>query len=379
MYNRILKNQILANFFKGKVIILTGARQTGKTTLVNEIVQEFSGRKKTKFFNCDNPLDREMLDNKNLDFLISLAGDAEIIAIDEGQKVKTVGQTLKLLVDHYKEKKQIIVTGSSSFNLLDQTEEALTGRKFVYQLFSLSTEEMYPDKDPLKFSKELESLLIFGSYPEIINQKSFSEKKEQLYNLSTSYLYKDILEFQQIKNSSLVFSLLKALALQIGNEVSYNELANLLDVDKRTVEKYVDILEKNYIVFRLSPLAKNKRKEISKMKKIYFYDLGVRNAVINNYNFLENRNDVGALWENFALVERLKFQSYHRLFSNNYFWRSYEGKEIDLVEERSGRLFGYEFKWSEKVFFKPPKEFMEKYDASVEMINRKNYWKFLEL
>jgi uncharacterized protein len=375
MYQRLLKNQIKKDFLKGKVIIISGARQTGKTTLALDVIQN---QGKTKIFNCDNPSDREILSGKDLEFLIKLVGEANIILIDEGQKVENLGQTLKLLVDYYKNKKQIIVTGSSSFNLLDQTQEALTGRKFVHYLFPLSLEELYPDKDLLKISKELEALLVFGSYPEISNQNSFAEKENRLRNLAESYLYKDILQFQQIKNASLIGNLLKALALQIGGEVSYNELSNLLSVDKKTVERYINILEKNYIIFRLPPFSKNKRKEISKLKKIYFYDLGIRNAIINNFNFLSSRSDAGALWENFILAERLKFQKYHQLHSNNYFWRTYEGAKIDLIEEREGKLFGYEFKWNDrKAKNKAPKEWQKYTQASYEIITPKEIGGFV--
>ncbi len=342
---------------------MTGARQTGKTTLSLEIIKKIGSKKPVLIFNCDNPADRELLSNKNLDFLKKVIGQAEIIFIDEGQKVETIGQTLKLLVDYYKKEKQILVTGSSSFNLLSKTQEALTGRKYVFHLFGLSLEEIYSKNNLLAVSKELEDFLIFGNYPEVVNKESFEEKKEVIRELASSSLYRDILEFQQVKNASIIADLLKALALQIGNEVSYTELANLLGIDKNTVEKYVDLLEKSYIIFRLPPYATNKRKEISKLRKIYFYDLGIRNAVINNFNFLKERTDAGQLWENFILVERMKFQNYHKIYANNYFWRTYNGVEIDLVEEREGKLFGYEFKWNIKRKNKIP-ELWKKYPQS---------------
>jgi len=349
MFNRIIENSIKKDFFRGKAIILTGPRQIGKTTLCRKLVKEFEKSGNAVFFNCDNPTDRDLLDNRDLEFLIQLIGEKEIIVVDEGQKVSTISQTAKLLVDHFGKKKQLIITGSSSVNLLENTEEALTGRKFTYMLFPLSVEELYPEKEMLKFKKELETLLIFGSYPEVERQKSFKEKARRLNELASSYLFKDILEFQRVKNSAVIQDLLKALALQVGSEVSFSELSNLLGIDKKTVESYVDLLEKNFIVFRIGAYAKNRRKEISKMKKIYFYDLGIRNVVINNLNFLDMRSDVGALWENFLAVERLKYQKYHNIYSNNFFWRTYNGSEIDWVEEREGKLFGYEFKFNDKL------------------------------
>ncbi len=368
MYKRLIQEQISAKLFQGKTIILTGARQTGKTTLSLEIIKYLHLEDQTLVLNCDNPTDRELLTNKDLDFLKKIIGKAKIIFIDEGQKVETIGQTLKLLVDYYKKEKQILVTGSSSFNLLDKTQEALTGRKYVFHLFNLSLEEIYPQKNLLEISKNLEYLLVFGCFPEVIQKTSFNEKIEIVKELATSSLYRDILEFQQIKNSNIISDLLKALAFQIGNEVSYTELSNLLGIDKNTVERYVDILEKSYIIFRLSPYATNKRKEISKLRKIYFYDLGIRNAVINNFNFTKERNDMGQLWENFILLERMKFQAYHKIYANNYFWRTYDGAEVDLVEEREGRLVGYEFKWNEKRKKRVPDLWKKYPESSYEII-----------
>ncbi len=347
MYNRIIEKNLKNSFFKGKIAILTGARQTGKTTLVMRLIKVFRAEQ-VKLFNGDNPADRELLSDKSLEFLEKLIGGAKIVFIDEGQKIETIGQTLKLLADKYKKEKQIIVTGSSSFNLLDKTEEPLTGRKIVFQLFPLSLEEIYPKKDLAEIIKNIEQHLIFGNYPEVAGKNSFVEKRKTLIEISSSYLYKDILEYQGIKKSDALIKLLKAVAFQIGSEVSYTELANISGLNKKTVESYIDILEKNYIVFRLSPYAKNKRKIISKLKKIYFYDLGIRNAVINNFSLIADRNDVGALWENFMAVERLKYQHYHNIYAENYFWRTYDGSEVDWAEEQNGKVSGYEFKWSER-------------------------------
>lgn len=344
MYTRILKTTLRHDFFHGKAIVIVGARQTGKTTLALDSITSFV--KTTQHFNCDDPTDREVLAHKDLAFLKKTVGTKKIIFIDEAQKVDNIGQTIKLLVDYYKTKKQIILTGSSSFNLLSSVHETLTGRKKIYTLYPLSFEEMYPQRDYLDLRKHLEEILIYGTYPEVAHSSSFDEKRALLKEITESYLFKDILEFQKIKNPLLLRNLVKALALQIGSEVSYAELANLLGVDKNTIERYIDLLEKNFVIFRLSPYTNNKRREIAKMKKIYFFDNGIRNAMINNFNLLDSRNDVGALWEQCMITERMKFREYHRVYSDQYFWRTYDGSEIDLVEEREGKLFGYEFKWT---------------------------------
>jgi len=351
MYKRILEETISKKFFKGKIIIIVGARQTGKTTLSLELTKEFP-EKDIRLFNCDNPSDREQLANKDLEFLKQLIGKSKLVFIDEAQKVENIGETLKLLIDFYKKKKQIIVTGSSSLNLLDNTQEPLTGRKYVYQLSPLSLQEIYPNKNYLKIIKELESLMIFGSYPEVVSQSSFEEKKELLQELASSYIYKDILGFQDVKSPDVLVKLLKALALQIGSEVSYNELSNTVNIDKKTVERYIQLLEKNFVIFRLKPFTKNKRREISKLRKIYFYDIGIRNAVINNFNFLDSRKDIGFLWENFMIAERMKFRSYNKIHAEQYFWRTYDCNEIDLIEEKSSKLNGYEFKWNPRKVMK---------------------------
>lgn len=348
MYARTIKSQILDKLFKGRAVIIVGPRQVGKTTLANSLINESGYAENQIKFNCDNPTDRDKLNNRDFEFLDALIGDKKVIFIDEAQKVETIGQTIKLLVDGYKNTKQIIATGSSSINLLDKTQEPLTGRKAIFKLFPLSVSELYPTEDLLKISKELAMLLIYGSYPEVIKAKGGSEKEDVLRELSSSYLYKDIFEFQEVRNSSILTSLLKALALQLGSEVSYNELANIVGIDKKTVERYIDLLEKNYIIFRLPPYAKNQRRTISKMRKIYFYDLGVRNSIINNYNLLADRADTGALWENFMIIERFKKQEYDKLYTNNYFLRTYDGAEIDLIEERGGKIDGYEFKWKSR-------------------------------
>ena len=373
MYKRLIKKTIQEKFFKGKILIIVGARQTGKTTLGLDLIKKFS-QGEIRSFNCDNPTDREYLNNKDLEFLEQLVGEAKLIFIDEAQKVANIGEALKLMVDFYKKKKQIIVTGSSSINLLDNTQEPLTGRKYVYQLFPLSLEEIYADKNYLKLTKELENLMIFGCYPEVVSQKSFEDKKELIRELASSYIYKDILGFQEIKSPDVLVRLLKALALQIGSQVSYTELANIVKIDKKTIERYIELLEKSFVIFRLNPFTKNKRREISKLKKIYFYDMGIRNAVINNFNFLDSRKDVGMLWENFIIAERMKFRLYHQISAEQYFWRTYDGNEIDLIEEEGGKLRGYELKWN---FKKEVKNNLFPWLDSYQLITKKNLKPFI--
>jgi len=368
MYQRIIKNQIIQKFFSGKAVIIVGPRQSGKTTLSLEVVKEFEPNKRVRFFNGDNPTDRDLLNNRDLEFLKGLVAEADIIVIDEGQKIETIGQTVKLLVDYYKEIKQVLVTGSSSINLLEKTSETLAGRKHVFSLCPLSLEEHYPDRDQALMLRELESVLLFGSYPEIASKESFSDKIAILKDLHASSLYRDLLEFQEVKGSITINQLVKALALQIGSEVSSSELARTVGIDKKTVDRYLDLLEKSFVIFRLPPFTSNKRREIAKLKKVYFYDVGIRNTVISNFNPLRDRNDAGALWENFVVAERMKYRAYHSIYANQYFWRTYDGSEVDLVEEREGKLFGYECKWNAESKKRAPRSWIEIGNASFSVV-----------
>ncbi|MEI6126821.1 MAG: ATP-binding protein [Pseudomonadota bacterium] len=348
MIKRILQANILKTSFHGKVLIIQGPRQVGKTTLALEIVKGLKAKGKALVFNCDDPDHRELLENKGLDSLKNTIGDAKVVFIDEGQKLTTIGQTLKLLADHYKKSMQVVVTGSSTMNLLDKTQESLTGRKKIYTLYPVSLEELSKGKDIAR--KDLESTLIFGNYPEVVTARKPLDKIDVLRELKTSYLYRDVFDFEGMKNADVFMNLVKALAHQIGNEVSYAELANLLKINRATVERYIHILEQSFIIFRLPVYTRNKRRELSKLRKIYFYDVGIRNAVINNFSSLGERDDLGALWENFIIVERMKYREYHRIEANQYFWRTYDGSEVDLVEEREGRLYGFEFKWKPRQY-----------------------------
>lgn len=370
---RKFEDKIKQDFFQGKIIIISGARQVGKTTLVNHILEGYDN---LLSLNADNPKDRLNLEGRDFDYLNNFIGDRDVIFIDEAQRIEEIGNTLKLLVDNYGEEKQIIATGSSSLNLLSNTSEPLTGRKYVYELFPLSLGEIYEGKNMLSLDKELELLLVYGTYPAVYSS-GIVAKERLLREISKSYLYKDILELEQVKNPAYLDKLLSALALQLGSEVSLSELSNLVGLDLKTVERYIDLLEKNYVIFRLPPYYTNERKVLSKQNKIYFYDLGIRNALINNFNPLSKRNDRGALWENFLIIERMKLNAYTNRYVSKFFWRTYDGAEIDYIESYADSLDGYEFKWSK--IKKAPKSWFEYPNAKYELVNIDNFKEFLKI
>jgi predicted AAA+ superfamily ATPase len=370
LYSRYLESQVQKYFFKGKVLVLVGARQVGKTTLMKMMLEKYKNVPVLRI-DGENPADRELLEDRSLEYLKQVVGESKILIVDESQKIGRIGQSLKLLVDFYGKDLQIVASGSSSVNLLDQTKEPLTGRKYVFEVFPLSFGEL-SEKDGNYWRKELNSLFIYGSYPGVVTSETLQEKRKLLLEISGSYLYKDILEYQDVRNPEMLRKLLKALALQVGSEVSYNELASLLGIDRGTVERYVDLLEKSYVIFRLSPLTKNKRREIGKSRKIYFCDLGIRNALLNNFSEVDVRTDIGALWENLMIIERMKYRASQEKYVNQYFWRTYDGKEIDLVEEEGGKLRGFEFKWGNKAKVKQEGGF-----EKVVMVNRENYGDFV--
>ena len=341
---RIIEKRIKERLFKEKVIILYGARQVGKTTLAQKILAEFG--ENGKYLNCELASVETGLSVLEAEKIKSFLGDYKIIVLDEAQNVRNIGKVLKIIVDTYP-KMQIIATGSSSFDLFQKFSEPLTGRNFQFMLYPLSASEIKGSGDLFYLESKLENLLRFGGYPGVFGL-SEEEAKERLNEISANYLYKDILKFEGLKKSSVIKNLLQALALQIGQEVSYQELAVKLGINRLTVQKYMDILEQAFIVFKLNSFSRNKRKEISKSIKVYFHDLGIRNSLIENYNSLEIRNDAGFLWENFCIIERKKYNEYNMNFANMYFWRTYDQKEIDLIEEREGKLFAYEFKWNDK-------------------------------
>lgn len=370
MINRTQFKAIQKKFFKGKAIILLGPRQVGKTTLIQELLKE----QKHLFLNGDDPAIREMLEGASTTKLKSIIGGHKIVFIDEAQRITNIGITLKLITDQFKDV-QLLVSGSSSLEINDKTQEPLTGRKYEYYLYPISWEEFERHEGYVAAQQQLEERLIYGMYPDVINNRS--DANTVLKQLSTSYLYKDILSLIGIRKPDLLEKLLRALALQLGSEVSYNELSNLLEVDKATIAKYIDILGKSFIVFQLNSFSRNQRNEIKNNRKIYFYDNGIRNMIINNLNPIELRNDKGALWENFLISERIKIQTYHEQYTNNYFWRTVQKQEIDFIEESGGNIKAYEFKWKSGGRNKIPKSFLENYHATGITIDKENFREFI--
>jgi predicted AAA+ superfamily ATPase len=349
--------QIIENrMFNGKAISLVGARQVGKSTLFRQIL---SGRQDMLTLNCDDAEVREMLTNVKRGELQRIVGNHRIIMVDEAQRVQGIGLAMKLITDNMPDV-QLLITGSSSLMLQGSLNEPLTGRKFEYHLYPFSTQELIENMGLLRAKGLLESRLVFGSYPDVIN--NMGNTQEILMNLSGSYMYQDLLSMEGVRKPVLIEKLLVALALQVGSEVSYNELAQTVGSDAKTVEKYIDLLEKCYVLFRLPALSRNLRSELKRGKKIYFYDNGIRNALIQNLNPLSMRGDVGALWENFVISEIIKYNHYNGRYANYYFWRTTSQQEIDFVEERDGKLNLYEMKWNpKKGKAKVPAEFTKAY------------------
>jgi predicted AAA+ superfamily ATPase len=370
MIRRVLTEIIQSK--TNKAIIVLGPRQTGKTTLLNSIIQDLNNK---LFLDCDDPLVRELLENANTERLRQIIGNNAVIFIDEAQRIKNIGLTLKIITDQFKQV-QLYVSGSTSFELANEINEPLTGRKWEYILFPISWKELENHFGFVKSVQQLEQRLIFGMYPEIINNTG--AEQSILKQITDSYLYKDILSFKSVRKPEIVIKLLKALAIQVGQEVSYNELANTLQIDKNTVISYIDLLEKVYIVYRLQPLSRNLRNEISTNRKIYFYDNGIRNALVANFNPLSMRQDVGALWENFLMSERLKTVHYNQIFVNQYFWRTKQKQEIDYIEERGGKFYAYEFKWNPNAQTRFSESFLKGYEpAETKIIHRNNFQEFL--
>lgn len=341
MIQRKLQAIIESKLFKGKAIILIGARQVGKSTLFRQITEQ---RKETILtLNCDEPEVKEMLSDINTPELKMLIGNNKIVVIDEAQRVPEIGLTLKRITDNFPNV-QLLVTGSSSFELQNNLNEPLTGRKYEYHLYPISTAELYENQGLLSVKQMLETRLIYGSYPDIINHTD--EAKELLLNIANSYLYKDLLALDEIRRPVLLEKLLTALALQVGSEISYNEIAQTIGSDNKTVEKYIDLLEKCYVIFRLNAFNRNLRTELKKGKKVYFYDNGIRNAVIQNFAPLSLRQDIGALWENFFISERIKANHYSGHHARCYFWRTTQQQEIDYIEESDGNFTAFEMKWN---------------------------------
>ena len=372
MIKRTLQDAIEQSLFRGKAIVIYGARQVGKTTLIRAI-QERSAVPSV-YLNCDEPDIRRAISDKTSTELRMLIGNNRLVLIDEAQRVGTIGLTIKLLTDTAPDL-QVIATGSSAFGLSSRIEEPLTGRKREFRLYPFSLTELGQIYSPLEIRRIVERCMIFGLYPEIINAPEAAETA--LRELVKSYLYKDVLTLQQIRNAEALERLVQSIALQIGNEVSYNELAQQVGVDKKTIESYLRVLEQAFIIFRLGSFSRNLRNELKKSRKIYFVDTGMRNAVINNLNAPALRSDEGGLWENFVIAERMKRNHNQGLFPNTYFWRSHQKQEVDYLEEHNGVLQGYEIKWRE-TRLKVPSGFSAAYpDCPVSLINRENMTGFV--
>lgn len=374
---RIALNKIHEKLEKGKVLVLYGPRRVGKTEILEKLVQDKLLGNKVKLLKGEKTLVQNSFSENNPEKMVSFFGkDIEVVIIDEAQKIENIGERLKILVDEYKTLK-IIASGSASFVLRNQLGEPLTGRKKNVMLYPLSAGEIIKFSNRQSYLENLEQYLIYGGYPEIYSRTSFEDKKEYLLTLIDDYLFRDILDIERLKNSKKLRDLLTLLAFQIGKEVSLNELSKSLEIHKDTVYKYLDLLEKSFIIINIRGFSRNLRKEVNKTSRWYFIDNGVRNALINNFNSLEQRQDVGQMWENYLVMERIKKQSYDPIFSNNYFWRTYDQKEIDWVEEREGKLFGYEIKWGNKKT-KEPKIWKQTYEmAEYKVINRDNFLDFI--
>ena len=374
MIERLLKNLIEKRLYRNKAIIVIGPRQVGKTTLLKMLVSDT--KNKVLEWNCDEPDVRRRLTEPTSTELKAEIGDADLILIDEAQRIKNIGITLKLLIDNYPEK-QVIATGSSAIEMSNSINEPLTGRKYEYVMYPFSCEELFNEFGEQEEDRMLERRLIYGSYPEVVNNPG--EERETLTELVGSYLYKDIFSFQDVRKPEIIEQLLQALALQIGSEVSYNELGRLLGLNTATVQRYIDLLEKSYVLFHLRSFSRNVRSELKKSRKIYFYDNGVRNALIGDYKPLALRNDTGALWENYIIAERLKHNAYNTFYGKSYFWRTQQQQEIDYIEDIDGMLHTYEFKWNEGKHPRLTDTFAKAYpDHTFTVVSPENYQSFVK-
>ncbi len=359
----------------GKALILYGPRRAGKTTLLKSYLDSCGLRYRLE--TGDDVRIRNLLGSGDLKQILAFAEGFELVAIDEAQQIHDIGMGLKILVDHLPALR-IIATGSSSFDLAGAIGEPLTGRKRTLTLFPISQMELKRKFNSYDLRQRLEEFLVYGSYPETVMAEGRKEKIELLEELVGSYLLKDVLAMDRIRSSRTLLDLLKLIAFQVGSEVSLNELATQVKLDVKTVSRYLDILEKAFVIVRLGGFSRNLRNEVTSKAKYYFLDNGIRNAIIGQYNLLDSRNDIGALWENFIVAERLKKRSYTGIYGNIYFWRTYDGKEIDYVEERDGGLFGFECKWTTKKKDKPPKKWLESYPgATFELVTPDSYLEFV--
>ena len=372
MIERILEKQILAKINKKKAIILMGPRQVGKTTLLKSLFEKST---EIIWLNGDEPDIQSIFENISSKRLEAIIGNKKMIIIDEAQRIPEIGLKMKLITDQLLNV-QLIATGSSAFELSNKLNESLTGRKWEFKMYPISFQEMVNHHGLLNEIRLLPHRLIYGFYPDVVNHPG--NEKEILKQLSDSYLYKDLLMIDQIKKPSALVKLLQALALQIGSQVSYHELAQICGLDGKTIEKYMMLLEQSYIIFRLTSFSRNQRNELKKSRKVYFFDNGIRNSLIANFEQIENRTDIGALWENFLVSERVKYLAYQQKWVNNWYWRTTEQQEIDYVEEENGQLSAYEFKWNPKAKGSIPNSFKKTYPtATINIIHRENFEQFL--
>jgi predicted AAA+ superfamily ATPase len=371
MINRILSDDIRKRLFTGKVIIVTGPRQVGKTTLIKSLLSSFEN---VLFLDGDDPTIINLLGRPNTAQIRQIIGNHKIVFIDESQRIQDIGLTAKIVVDQMPEV-QLILSGSSSFELLNQTNEPLTGRKWTFSLWPVNWMEWQSHSGFVKAEMDLENRLVTGFYPEILMNQNISEIL--LKELTESYLYKDILMLSGIKKPEIIQKLVQALAWQVGNEVIYAEVAEICGLDPKTVASYVEILERAFVVFRLPSFSRNLRNEIKSSRKIYFYDNGIRNAVIGQFQPVQLRNDTGVLWENFLISERRKIINSNKLIVNQYFWRTKQQQEVDYVEEANNQIAGFEFKWNPKHAKRLPLTFSNSYNASGQCITRENFREFI--
>jgi len=359
---------------KGKVLVIFGPRQVGKTTLITEYLKHT--KYSFKLESGDNVSLHEILGSQRFDSIIPFASEAELLVLDEAQRIPNIGMALKIIVDQVPNAR-VVVTGSASFELAGQVGEPLTGRKNSLILYPVSQLELSQSMSKYELKEKLPLWLIYGGYPVVLSESSKEAKRKTLEEISNSYLLKDILELSDVKGAKVLLDLLRLLALQLGNQVSLSEMAAIVGLDYKTVARYLDLFEKAFIIFQLRGYSRNLRSEINTKSKYYFFDTGIRNAIINNFNALDLRNDTGPLFENFLVMERLKLQSYKQVYANNYFWRTWEQKEVDWVEEREGKLFGFEFTWSNK-HKKRADQFLTTYpEAEFKVIDKDYYLQFV--
>jgi uncharacterized protein len=372
-FQRTIMEKIVPWLFQGKIIILYGPRQVGKTTLVKEILERYPD---SLYLNCERQPVWDLLSSMNLEQIKDYLGEAGIVVFDEAQKVPRVGNVLKLLIDTYPEK-QYIATGSSIFQLAGELAEPLTGRNVKFIMYPVSLTELSRTYERFQIDEMIEGVIRFGSYPDIAGRPE-NQKRTLLDELTGDYLFRDVLRFENIRRPEILVNLLRAIALQVGNEVSLRELSNLLKVAIDTIQRYIHLLEQSFVLFSLPSFSRNQRNEISRGQKIYFFDSGIRNSLLQNFTLPGNRTDIGPLWENFCMIERIKYNQARDRKVNMYFWRTYQQKEIDLLEESEGKLEAFEFKWSGKLKSKIPQDFLRSYpDSSYHMVTKENYHEFL--